>query len=201
MNHFYLTIEKEIENFLFKDKNSKFFGFCFPINNELDIKKILENLKKKHYQANHFCYAYNIGYDKNLIWRANDDGEPNHSAGTPILGQINSKNLTNVLVVVIRYFGGTKLGVSGLINAYKTTAFLTLEEANIISKSINVILEIFCDYQNLNKVMKLIKENQLTITNQLLSENCKITIEVNLSKAKYIENILQNELRLEFLKK
>lgn len=201
MQDYYFTINNATEDVLFKDKNSKFFGFCFPINSENEVKDILDKLQKKHYQANHFCYAYNLGIKENLKWRANDDGEPNHSAGSPILGQINSKNLTNVLVVVVRYFGGTKLGVSGLINAYKTAAQLALNEANIISKTINNCYEIFTSYQDLNKVMKFIKENQLQIIHQNLSETCIITIEVKLSKAHKIEQILQYELRLEFLKK
>jgi uncharacterized YigZ family protein len=201
MQDYYFTINNAIEDVLFKDKNSKFFGFCYPINSENDVKDIIDKLRKKHYQANHFCFAYNLGFTENLKWRANDDGEPNHSAGSPILGQINSKNLTNVLVVVVRYFGGTKLGVSGLINAYKTAAQLALNEANIISKTINNCYEIFTSYQDLNKVMKFIKENQLQIIHQNLSETCIITIEVKLSKAHKIEQILQYELRLEFLKK
>ena len=201
MQDYYFTIEKNIEDVLFKDKNSKFFGFCFPINSENEVKDILDELRKKHYQANHFCYAYNLGFTENLKWRANDDGEPNHSAGSPILGQINSKNLTNILVVVIRYFGGTKLGVSGLINAYKSTALLVLNEAIIISKTINNCYEIYTSYQDLNKLMKFIKENQLQIIHQNLSETCIITLEVKLSMAQKIEKILRNELRLEFLKK
>jgi uncharacterized YigZ family protein len=201
MQDYYFTINNAIEDVLFKDKNSKFFGFCYPINSENEVKDIIDKLRKKHYQANHFCFAYNLGFTENLKWRANDDGEPNHSAGSPILGQINSKNLTNVLVVVVRYFGGTKLGVSGLINAYKTAAQLALNEANIISKTINNCYKIFTSYQDLNKVMKFIKENQLQIIHQNLSETCIITIEVKLSMAHKIEQILQYELRLEFLKK
>lgn len=201
MQDYFFTIQNTIEEVLFKDKNSKFFGFCFPINTELEVKEILDRLRKKHHQANHFCYAYKLGNTENLKWRANDDGEPNHSAGTPILGQINSKELTNVLVVVVRYFGGTKLGVSGLINAYKTSAQLALNEAIIISKTINNSYEIHTSYQNLNKVMKFVKENQIKITNQNLSENCIISIEVKISIAEKIEQILQKELRLEFIKK
>lgn len=201
MKDFYFSIENSISEVLFKDKNSKFYGFCFPINSEIEVKEVLDNLKKIHPQANHFCYAYNIGIENNLKWRANDDGEPNHSAGTPILGQINSKELNNVLVVVIRYFGGKKLGVSGLINAYKTSAQLTLNEAIIVKKVLKEVFEIHSNYQELNKVMKLIKEHNLEIIKVDNEINCKIVVEVIQSNSEKIENILQNELKLKFLKK
>ena len=127
----YKTIEISVENILFKEKNSKFFGFAFPVTSEIEVKTHLENLKAEHFSARHWCYAYQIGTE-NIKFRANDDGEPSNSAGMPIYGQIQSFEITNVLVVVVRYFGGVKLGVGGLISAYKNTAQLTLDEATII---------------------------------------------------------------------
>tara|TARA_R110002074_G_scaffold193447_1_gene359291 strand:- start:347 stop:733 length:387 start_codon:yes stop_codon:yes gene_type:complete len=125
-NDRYKTILKPSEETLFKDRNSKFFGYAFPVLDEDDVKDCLEELKKKHHTARHFCYAYQIGIE-DIKYRANDDGEPNNSAGMPIYGQIQSFDVTNILIVSVRYFGGTKLGVGGLINAYKTSAQLTLE--------------------------------------------------------------------------
>ncbi|MCB0451221.1 MAG: YigZ family protein, partial [Confluentibacter sp.] len=131
----YKTITIPSEEVLFKDKNSKFFGYAFPVSQEEEIKMHLEQLKKKHFSARHWCYAYQIGTEK-ISFRANDDGEPNNSAGMPIYGQIQSFEVTNILVVVVRYFGGTKLGVGGLISAYKNTAQLALEKATIVEKTL-----------------------------------------------------------------
>jgi putative IMPACT (imprinted ancient) family translation regulator len=122
----YKTLDESVENILFKEKNSKFFGYAFPVTSEIEVKTYLENLKTEHFSARHWCYAYQIGTEV-IKFRANDDGEPSNSAGMPIYGQIQSFDITNVLVVVVRYFGGVKLGVGGLISAYKTTAQLTLE--------------------------------------------------------------------------
>jgi len=173
----YKTIENPTEEVLFKDKNSKFFGYAFPVLSDEDVKEHLIDLKKKHHSARHWCYAYQIGTET-IIFRANDDGEPNNSAGMPIYGQIQSFALTNVLIVVVRYFGGIKLGVGGLINAYKTTAQLALENASIIEKTINTNYLITFDYKNMNKVMRIIKEKNLEVINQELELNCKITISV-----------------------
>ena len=143
----YKTITRPSEQVLFKDKNSKFFGYAFPITNAEDIFPHLENLRKKHHAARHWCYAYQIGTET-ITFRANDDGEPSNSAGQPIYGQIQSFKLTDVLVVVVRYFGGVKLGVGGLINAYKTTAKMALETSKIIQKTINEEFKITFDYKN-----------------------------------------------------
>ena len=129
----YKTILEPSEEVLFKEKNSKFFGYAFPILNEEDVKVHLEQLKKQHFSARHWCYAYQIGTEK-ITFRANDDGEPNNSAGMPIYGQIQSFEVTNILIVVVRYFGGVKLGVGGLISAYKTAAQMSLENAQIIDR-------------------------------------------------------------------
>jgi uncharacterized YigZ family protein len=181
----YRTLETPTEAVLFKDKNSKFYGFAFPIQNENNVKQLIENLKKKHHAARHWCYAYKLGTET-VSFRANDDGEPSNSAGMPIYGQIQSFEVTNILIVVVRYFGGVKLGVGGLINAYKTTAQLTLEASKIIEKTINIIYCITFDYKNMNKVMRIIKENNLTITNQKLELNCNIYISVRKKDAKAI---------------
>ncbi|MFY7937684.1 MAG: IMPACT family protein [Flavobacterium sp.] len=171
----YKTIEISVENILFKEKNSKFFGFAFPVTSEIEVKTLLENLKAEHFSARHWCYAYQIGTE-NIKFRANDDGEPSNSAGMPIYGQIQSFEITNVLVVVIRYFGGVKLGVGGLISAYKTSAQLTLNEANIIEKTIDKHFKITFDYKNMNKVMRIIKEKNIQIVHQKMELNCEIEI-------------------------
>lgn len=177
----YKTLTKPSNEVIFKDKNSKFFGYAFPVLNEDQVKEHLENLKKQHHSARHWCYAYQLGTDENnLQFRANDDGEPNNSAGMPIYGQIQSFEVTNVLIVVVRYFGGVKLGVGGLISAYKTTAQMALEASKIVSRTINKRFEIRFDYKNMNKVMRLIKEQNLKIVNQTLELDCKIEISVRL---------------------
>lgn len=165
-NDTYQTIASESEEVLFKEKGSKFFGYAFPIETEDEVKPIIERLKKQHPHAVHYCYAYQIGTAPKISYRANDDGEPGNTAGAPIYGQIQSFGLTNVLVVVVRFFGGIKLGVGGLIAAYKTTAQMTLEICEIVEKTIDVHFLISFDYKNMNKVMRVIKEKKLEITSQ-----------------------------------
>jgi uncharacterized YigZ family protein len=184
----YKTIEISVENILYKEKNSKFFGFAFPVTSEIEVKTYLENLKTEHFSARHWCYAYQIGTEV-IKFRANDDGEPSNSAGMPIYGQIQSFDITNVLVVVVRYFGGVKLGVGGLISAYKTTAQLTLEEANIIEKTIDKQFKITFDYKNMNKVMRIIKEKNIQIVHQKMELNCEIQIATRKKNAKEIVDI------------
>ena len=171
----YNTIDAAVENILFKEKNSKFIGYAFPITSENEVKTHIENLKAAHFSARHWCYAYQIGTET-VKFRANDDGEPSNSAGMPIYGQIQSFEITNVLVVVVRYFGGVKLGVGGLISAYKTTAQFTLEAADIIEKTIDKHFKITFEYKNMNKVMRIIKEKNLDIVNQKMEMNCEIEI-------------------------
>ena len=188
----YKTITKPNEEVLFKDKNSKFFGYAFPVKNEDEVKTHLDTLKKQHHSARHWCYAYQIGFEEpDLIYRANDDGEPNNSAGMPIYGQIQSFEVTNVLIVVVRYFGGVKLGVGGLINAYKTTAQMSLEACKIVTKTINVTFLITFDYKNMNKVMRVIKEKNLNIVTQKLELDCQITISVRKKEAQTIAAIFE----------
>lgn len=170
MKDTYLTIANPTEEILFKEKNSKFYGYAFPITHEEELKPILETLRKTHPQAGHFCYAYQLGTEQ-TTYRANDDGEPSNSAGMPIYGQIQSFGLTNVLVVVARIYGGVKLGVGGLISAYKTTAQEVLKEASVIEKTVDSEFIIEFDYQNMNKVMRVIKEKKLEIVAQEMKIN------------------------------
>ncbi|MBN3520151.1 YigZ family protein [Algoriphagus lutimaris] len=171
----YLTIKRTSEG-LYKDRSSKFFYFSYPVKNEDEIKDHLSELRKTYYDARHHCYAYVLGKDA-TTFRAVDDGEPNHSAGDPILGQIRSNNLTNILIVVVRYFGGTKLGMSGLIQAYKTSAALAIEENEIIEEQVLSSVEIKFSYPAMNEVMKLVKTHELEIINQELMLDCKMSLE------------------------
>lgn len=181
----YKTIEKPIQEVVFKDKKSKFFGYVFPVFDENDVKNQLDILKKKHPNANHICYAYQLGIEQKQH-RANDDGEPNNTAGAPIYAQIQSFDVTNILVVVVRYFGGTKLGVSGLINAYKTTAQLTLQASIIIEKTIDVCFQLNFEYELMNLVMRIIKENDVQILNQKLELNCELVIAIRKKDAEKV---------------
>ena len=176
MQDTYRTITAPTES-IYKEKGSKFLAFAYPVYSEDEIKECLAELRKKYFDARHHCYAYTLGADKTR-YRANDDGEPNYSAGDPILGQIRSADLSNVLVVVVRYFGGTKLGVSGLINAYKTATADALAEATIIEKHETILLEVYFEYPQMNDVMSLVKEYNLDVRNQQFELTCKLTIEV-----------------------
>lgn len=187
MEDTFKTIEQPSEEILFKEKNSKFFGYVFPVQSEEEVKIILEQVKKQHHSARHWCYAYQIG-TKTKIHRANDDGEPNNSAGMPIYGQIQSFDVTNILVVVVRYFGGVKLGVGGLVTAYKTAAQMALEKAEIIEKTIDVHFLIHFDYKNMNKVMRVIKEKNINVVNQTLELDCLIEISCRISQKEEIFN-------------
>ncbi|AWI27115.1 IMPACT family protein [Flavobacterium pallidum] len=171
----YKTISTPSEEALFKEKGSKFFGYAFPVSSEIQVKEILEQLRTKHYSARHWCYAYQFGTEK-VTFRTNDDGEPNNSAGMPIYGQIQSFKVTDVLIVVVRYFGGVKLGVGGLISAYRTAAQMALENSEIIEKIIRIHFIIHFEYKNMNKVMRMIRENQLEIVSQKMKTDCEIEI-------------------------
>jgi uncharacterized YigZ family protein len=191
----YKTIEIPSDEVLFKEKNSKFFGYAFPISSENEIKSIIEPLRKKHFGAVHFCYAFQIGTET-IQYRANDDGEPSNSAGMPIYGQIQSYGLTNVLIVVVRFFGGTKLGVGGLITSYKTCAQMAIEASEIIEKTIDISYIIEFDYQNINKVMRVIKEKNIELITQNLAETCKIEITVRKKNAEKIVGIFNNMFKV-----
>ena len=151
-----------------------------------------EEVKKAHFSARHWCYAWQLGYGTNQRYRANDDGEPNNTAGIPIYGQIQSFELTNILVIVVRYFGGIKLGVGGLVQAYKTTAQLTLQEAEIEEKLITEELRIRFDYPLMNKVMRVVKEQNLNITQQLLTENCELHLAIRQSDHFRMQELFEN---------
>jgi len=187
----YKTIEKPFKGELFKDRGSKFYGYAYPIQSEEEVKPLVEQLKKEHYNARHWCYAWQLGTNK-IRYRANDDGEPSNSAGPPIYGQIQAFDLTNILVVVVRYFGGTKLGVGGLMNANKTASKSVLEIADIIEKTIDQVFQITFEYKDMNKVMRIIKDHNLTISHQELELKCKYTIPVRTSKATEIFDIFNN---------
>lgn len=194
----YKTLKRASSEVLFKDKNSKFFGYAFPVLTEEDVKNLLEVLKNQHHTARHWCYAYQIGIAENRFqYRVNDDGEPNNSAGMPIYGQIQSFDLTNILIVVVRYFGGVKLGVGGLINAYKTAAQMSLENVEIITRTINITYLISFEYKNMNKVMRIIKEKNLKIVEQKLELSCEITISVRLKKSKLVYDLFKNQYEVD----
>jgi uncharacterized YigZ family protein len=182
----YKTILEPVTEILYKERKSKFYGYAFPIQNEEDVKPLLEELRNTYPNANHVCYAWQLGID-NFFFRANDDGEPNNSAGMPIYGQIQSYGLTNVLIAVVRIFGGTKLGVGGLIAAYKNTAQLTLESSKIVERIIKERVTLSFEYPEMDTVMRFIKKNKLEMVSQDLHMKCKVTIAVRM---KAMENIL-----------
>lgn len=186
----YKTIEIPSEEALYKEKNSKFFGYCFPVQSEEEVKSILEKIKKQHFAARHWCYAFQIGTEQ-IHYRANDDGEPSGTAGLPIYGQIQSFDVTNILVVVVRYFGGIKLGVGGLVTAYKETAKMALENASIIEKTIDVHYLVRFGYKDMNRVMRIIKEKNLSIIGQKLELDCQIEIAVRKKDAQMVFDTFQ----------
>jgi len=199
-NDSYKTIDFPSEEVLLKEKNSKFYGYAFPITSEEDVKENLERLQKKHFSARHWCYAYQIGIEK-IQYRANDDGEPNNSAGMPIYGQIQSFEVTNVLVVVVRYFGGVKLGVGGLISAYKTAAQMTLENSTIVKKTINKYFIISFGYPQMNKVMRIIKEKNLQIVSKKMEMDCEIEISIRKKNVKNLLDTFKNLYELKLIEK
>jgi len=185
MNDVYKTI-LELSTGYFKDKGSKFYSFACPVQNENDVKEVLRGLKKEHHSARHHCYAWRIGTEQ-ITFRANDDGEPASTAGKPILGQLLSYNVTNILVVVVRYFGGTLLGVSGLINAYKLAAADALKNASIVTYYIESKFQLDFTYAELNQVMQIIKNENLTVLSTRFEETCRLTFSVRKSNALQIE--------------
>ncbi len=172
----YLTLARSSEGF-YKEKGSKFISLAYKVYDEEEVKSILLSLRKQYHDARHHCYAYILGQDQ-TNYRANDDGEPNHSAGDPILGQIRSHNLTNVLIVVIRYFGGTKLGVGGLISAYKTAAAEAIASNEIIEEIVFEKITVDFEYPAMNEIMRVIKDYDLTIIEQDFGIKCHITVKV-----------------------
>lgn len=181
MSDEYKTIEKESSGF-FKDKGSKFYAYAFPVQNEEEVKDHLQNLKKEHHSARHHCYAWRMGTEE-IMTRANDDGEPSSTAGKPILGQLLSYDVTNILLVVVRYFGGTLLGTSGLINAYKNASIDALNNAEIIPKLIETEYELAFEYPLLNPVMLKLKQEGFEIIDTNFRESCKLRFKVRKSYA------------------
>ncbi len=189
-NDTYKTLAAPSEEALYKEKNSKFFGYAYPVTSEEEVKTILEGLRKQHHSARHWCYAFQLGTSK-IHYRANDDGEPNNSAGMPIYGQIQSFGVTNVLIVVVRYFGGVKLGVGGLISAYRTAAQMALEASHILERTIDIYYKVKFGYQDMNKVMRVIKEKNLSIVTQKMEIDCEIVISTRKKNAASVEEALK----------
>ncbi len=190
------TILEPSAEVLFKDRGSKFFGYVYPVSTEEEIKVHLDNLKKQHHNARHWCYAWQLGkgYEH---FRANDDGEPSNSAGMPIYGQLQSFDVTNVLVVVVRYFGGTKLGVGGLVQAYKTTAQMALEAGDIVEKTIDETFILNFGYPEMNTVMRIVKDENITIVNQKMELDCEFEISVRKKEAGRIFELFGNTYKVE----
>jgi xaa-pro dipeptidase len=188
MTDIYKTIAQKSEG-TYTEKRSKFLAFAHPVETLDQIKELIEGYKKKYYDARHVCYAYMLGADR-ATFRANDDGEPSSTAGKPILGQINSKELTNILVVVIRYFGGVKLGTSGLIIAYKEATIAALSNANVIEKQVEELISYTFPYVMMNSVMKVVKELNPQIVSQTYEQTCQITLSIRRSMAPILQERL-----------
>lgn len=188
----YKTLAAPSSEVIFKDRGSKFIGYAYPIDSEEDVSPIINELKEKHHKARHWCYAWRLGVGEKASFRANDDGEPNNSAGQPIYGQILSFELTNVLIVVVRYFGGTKLGVGGLINAYKTAANWALEASEVEVKTIDAHFELQFEYVHMNKVMRLVKDLRIHIVHQLMEMDCKFEISIRKKDAVKVKKAFED---------
>lgn len=185
------TINKKSEGY-FIDKGSKFPTYAFEVYNEKNIKKALAEIQEIHPKATHHCYAYKLGLDDNN-YRANDDGEPSGSAGRPILGQIYSNELTNILIIVVRYYGGTKLGVSGLINAYKKSAQDAINNAKIVDKELQVNFQVECDYLQVNELLNYLKKSKVSNLKQEYTEICSMNFQIEKSKMLEINTWLENK--------
>lgn len=192
MDDVFLTISKISEG-IYKEKGSKFISFAMPVSDVDEIKDILFRMKKDYYDARHICFAYRLGFDK-TDFRYNDDGEPSGTAGKPIFGQILSNDLTDILVVVVRYFGGVKLGTGGLIVAYKEAAASAILNNEIITKTVNINLSFSFDYIFLNEVMRVVKERNVTILNQHFDNNCTMSVAVRKSEE---EKLLSQLLKID----
>lgn len=182
----YRTISKASEG-TYKEKGSKFISFAFPVRSEIDVKEKLEEVRKSYHDARHHCYAYRLGFDK-MTYRVNDDGEPSGTAGKPIFGQFLSNDLTDILVIVVRYFGGTKLGVSGLIRAYKTATIEALNENSFVEKKVLDVYQVNFDYEQMNDVMKILKEDEINQIDQLFDLKCMVKFSV---RKKYTNDVYE----------
>ncbi|WEK69461.1 MAG: YigZ family protein [Candidatus Chryseobacterium colombiense] len=183
------TIESAVENTLLKEKGSKFIGFAYPVNNENELKDALEKVRTEHPKATHHCYAFRIGLNGEN-YRANDDGEPSGSAGLPIYNQLLANEITNVLVISVRYYGGTKLGVSGLVKAYKESAKITLEEANIITKELETEIEIQFQFNQQNTIFTLLSKFDAKVLSFDTQENCILTASLKIAQKENISDKL-----------
>jgi uncharacterized YigZ family protein len=191
----YRTITSPSEG-VYKEKGSRFVSIALPFSDQEEVKPILDKIRKEHHEARHHCYAYMIGHDRK-IWRANDDGEPSGTAGRPILGQINSNVLTNILIVVSRYFGGTLLGVSGLINAYRTAAAAAIQNAQLVELTLQEYYEITYPYISMNDVMRILKEENVGQSAQTFDLECRIILNFRISQK---EKVLSRLARIDGLK-
>ena len=180
----YLTIESDAEA-IFKEKSSKFLCYAYHVESEEEITAHLEVLRKRYYDATHHCYAWRLG-PFGEKFRANDDGEPSSTAGKPILGQLLSREITNCLIVVVRYFGGTKLGVPGLISAYKESAAAVLDEAKVVERTVDTLVKVDFSYVVMNDVMRIIKVEQPTIVEQIFDNLCSMTLSIRNRKAELV---------------
>lgn len=186
----YRTITNQIGEGFYSEKRSKFLAFAHHVTTENEVKELLQAYKKKYYDARHCCYAYMLGADRS-VFRANDDGEPSSTAGKPILGQINAHELTDILIVVVRYFGGTKLGTSGLIVAYRTAAASAIENAQIETRYVEDIIDYSFTYPLLNEVMRVVKELEPRIVSQTFDNTCHISLAIRKSQAAELRQRLQ----------
>ena len=186
---------------IYKEKGSKFIAYSYPLYSEQEVKERLEEIKKLEHSARHHCYAYVLHADKSA-WRINDDGEPSSTAGKPILGQIQSNDLTNIIIIVVRYFGGVKLGVPGLIRSYKTASAIAITDAEILTKTIKEHYQVDFKYPQMNDIMRIIKEYNLEIINTDFQINCSLIFAVPKSKSKLIVVTFQknHELKIKYLK-
>ncbi|MDT0607255.1 IMPACT family protein [Croceitalea rosinachiae] len=195
----YRTLKNPSEEILYKDRKSKFYGYAFPLISEESVKPIIEGLRKKYHTAGHVCYAWQLGVG-NITYRTNDDGEPNNSSGMPIYGQIKTFEVTNVLVAVPRIFGGVKLGVGGLIQAYKTTAQLTLENSDIIEKILETYFQLNFEYSEMDKVMRIIKQHNLKLTVQKMELQCEFQFSCRKSMENQVLDIFKKIHRVSIKK-
>lgn len=186
----YRTITNQMGEGFYSEKRSKFLAFAHHVTNENEVKELLQAYKKKYYDARHCCYAYMLGADRS-VFRANDDGEPSSTAGKPILGQINAHELTDILIVVVRYFGGIKLGTSGLIVAYRTAAAAAIENAQIETRYVEDIIDYSFTYPLLNEVMRVVKELEPRIVSQTFDNTCHISLAIRKSQAAELRQRLQ----------
>ncbi len=196
-NFSFKTIKDPIENVLLKEKGSKFIGFAFPVDSETSLKKSLEKVKTEHPKATHHCYAFRLGISGENF-RANDDGEPNGSAGLPIYNQLLAHEITNVLVIVVRYYGGTKLGVSGLVKAYKESAKLTLDASEIITKDLETTVTIEFDFSQQNQIFTLVNKHHGKILDFITEERCKIISKIKMVEKENISEQLSEMQNISF---